>query len=73
MTNAYNQLNTYLAQMQQVFINTVTAVNLPEAQLNGFVQTFAGLQSRTQGARASFNAFRNQAITTLSDVNGTPA
>lgn len=70
MTDTYNQINTYLAQMQQVFINTVTAVNLPEAQLNGFVQTFAGLQTRTQWSRAWFTAFRNQAINTLSDIDG---
>jgi hypothetical protein len=41
MIDAYDKLTSYLAQMQQVFINTVTAVNLPESQLNGFVQTFA--------------------------------
>jgi multidrug resistance efflux pump len=73
MIDAYDKLTSYLAQMQQVFINTVTAVNLPEMQLNGFVQTFAWLQSRTQGGRASFNVFRNQAITILSDINGTLA
>jgi multidrug resistance efflux pump len=73
MLATYNQINTYLAQMQQVFINTVTAVNLPEAQLDGFVQTFAGLQTRTQAARAGFNAFRSQALNLLSDIDGTLA
>ena len=73
MTNAYNQIATYLAQMQQVFINTVTAVNLPQAQLDGYVQTFASLQTRTQWSRAWFTAFRTQALSTLSDIDGSLA
>jgi len=73
MTSAYNQITTYLAQMQQVFINTVTAANLPEAQLDGYVQIFAWLQTRTQWSRAWFTTFRTQALSTLSDINGSLA
>lgn len=69
MVSAYDQIQTFLTQMQQLFINTVTAVNLPESQLDGFVASTSALQSRTQWAKTSFAWFRTQAITTLSPLS----
>ena len=69
MLSAYTQIQGFLAQMQQLYINTVTAVNLPEAQLNGFVSSTSALQTRTQWAKASFGWFRTQAITALSPLS----
>lgn len=69
MLSAYDQIQQFLAQLQQLYINTVTAVNLPEAQLAGFVSSTSALQTRTQWARAWFAAFRTQAISTLSPLS----
>lgn len=69
MLSAYDQIQAFLTQMQQLFINTVTAVNLPEAQLDGFVASTSALQTRTQWAKGSFAWFRTQAITTLSPLS----
>jgi len=48
MLSAYDDMQAFLSQLQQLFINTVTAVNLPEAQLDGFVASTSALQSRAQ-------------------------
>lgn len=69
MVSAYDQIQTFLSQLQQLFINTVTAVNLPEAQLDGFVASTSALQSRTQWGKASFGWFRTQAVTALSPLS----
>lgn len=69
MLSAYTQIQTFLAQLQQLYINTVTAVNLPEAQLAGFVSSTSALQTRTQWAKASFGGFRTQAVTSLSPLS----
>lgn len=69
MLSAYDDIQAFLSQLQQLFINTVTAVNLPEAQLDGFVASTSALQSRTQWAKWSFAWFRTQAITTLSPLS----
>lgn len=69
MLSAYDQIQTFLSQLQQLFINTVTAVNLTETQLAGFVSSTSALQTRTQWAKASFGVFRTQAITTLSPLS----
>jgi len=69
MLSAYTQIQTFLAQLQQLYINTVTAVNLPETQLAGFVSSTSALQTRTQWAKASFGGFRTQAATSLSPLS----
>lgn len=69
MLSTYNQIQTFLAQLQQLYIDTVTAVNLPEAQLNGFVASTSALQTRTQWGKAAFGGFRTQAITALSPLS----
>lgn len=69
MLSAYDDMQAFLSQLQQLFINTVTAVNLPEAQLDGFVASTSALQSRAQWAKWSFAWFRTQAITTLSPLS----
>jgi biotin carboxyl carrier protein len=69
MLAVYDQIQQFLAQMQQLYINTVTAVNLPEAQLAWFVSSTSALQSRTQWARWGFAGFRNQAIAALSPLS----
>lgn len=68
--DTYDQIQWFLAIMQQLFINSVTAVNLPQAQLDGFAATAAALQTRTQTARAAFGGFRTQAINALSPLSG---
>ncbi len=69
MLSSYDQIQTFLSQLQQLFINTITAVNLPETQLAGFVSSTSVLQTRTQSLKAGFGAFRTQAITTLSPLS----
>jgi len=65
LAKAYDDAGNMVAQMIRVLENSVSAVNFPQAQIDGYMAAFGWLRANVQQSKVAFTAYRTQILSLL--------